>query len=805
MNNFLFIYRFINWERTCTLLFFFIFFHSAVQAQHDTIRGQVTATYTQLPLPYTIISINHGASYYITDAEGKFSIPSDSVVELEFTQPLYRPLVINRFTDSLYQIKLTKFELFYFEIAQDYNALVVVQNSIQNRNRYNPDKKKYFHYKTYNKYIFTTTENQATDSLLRASSKFFSRKVKALHKGQNLLLIETSTFRDFADPLHQLETIEGARSSNISVSTLFIRMAQFQSVSIYNNTLIMSGKEYLSPIANIAPHNYYYKLLQKIPYDGDTLYIIKFNPRFSKNFEALKGILYIRGRDGVIQYCQLFPAYERKTSQSLYQSYRLYNNTWFTDRSRFIISSPIAKFKATGLFITDQQVHDVTFDAYLNKKAFDETILEYPDRALQQPESYWQANRTLPFSKADSLTYDFYEKNDTKKTLEKTIRLGESLYLGYIPMGKFNLQTNKLININREEGLRLGLGGQTNERFSKKYQVGGYFGFGTKDLHFKAGINGSMLCYEPLALKIHGDIHHEIFEAGAQTFAFDKPMFASEAIRKYQLIIMDRESMIRTFATIHPLKYTDIEVGLSFSSIDPAYSYSYKGHAGHFEYFEWNTGIRYAFGEQYIKTPTYTYSLPNKYPVLYLNMTKGFNGLGGKYDYVRWDAKIEQRFKFIGIGVTSIQLATSIITGNAPYSKLFNGKGSYNQPSVLIHNSFETMAYNEYCMDHYLGLFVSHNFGRLFYRHPNFKPNLVVSQNMGIGNLQHPEYHQGISVKNMNKGYIESGAFVSNIFVVKMGGLKLGLGAGGFVKYGAYASNTAKDNFVFKFALDIGL
>ena len=71
--------------------------------------------------------------------------------------------------------------------------------------------------------------------------------------------------------------------------------------------------------------------------------------------------------------------------------------------------------------------------------------------------------------------------------------------------------------------------------------------------------------------------------------------------------------------------------------------------------------FRFAFREQFIVTKRARMSLGTKYPVLWLEYTRGINGLlDGEFAYNRLDAKIEKSFYTKYIGKTSLQ---GVLTG----------------------------------------------------------------------------------------------------------------------------------------------
>ena len=63
----------------------------------------------------------------------------------------------------------------------------------------------------------------------------------------------------------------------------------------------------------------------------------------------------------------------------------------------------------------------------------------------------------------------------------KQMQMVRMLAEGKVSMGYFHLDYNRLFGYNLYEGLKLGLGGETNRLLSTYFTIGGYFSFGLKD------------------------------------------------------------------------------------------------------------------------------------------------------------------------------------------------------------------------------------------------------------------------------------------------------------------------------------
>lgn len=122
-------------------------------------------------------------------------------------------------------------------------------------------------------------------------------------------------------------------------------------------------------------------------------------------------------------------------------------------------------------------------------------------------------------------------------------------------------------------------------------------------------------------------------------------------------------------------------------------------------------------------------------------------------------------------------------------------------------NYFQSMGVYEFTADRYAYLFVTHHFGRIVGTKPkHFRPELSVTQNMGVGNLRNNPAHEDIALQSLKKGFFESGMTLSNVLRFKyLNVAYIGLGIGAFYRYGKYSLPSAADNLVLKFAFNFSL
>jgi hypothetical protein len=780
-------------------------------AQNRPVRGIVRETFSQTPLPFVHIIVNDGETELLSDLDGNFQVSSDfDVKTLLFKHHLHRTTEYALLpSDSMsLNINMNRYLPFFDESETDSGTSSLLEKVIQNRNINRVENLKPFTYFTYNKYTLGAEDiNQARNSLKKRSGKL-RFGLQDFKDKQHFFLLESVTERRYYNHIKQKETLIGAKASGINVPSIFIQTSQIQAFSIYDNYCIVAGVTYVGPLADYTLDRYEFSILDTAIINHEMIYIVKFNPNPKKYFQALKGLIFINSKSYAVQYALVGPAESNKVNISLAQSYMLRDNIYFPDQAKTTIlinkRNGIPRLKAYGR----TYVYNLNTRTNVNRKYFNETILEYKRYANERNEDFWRDERKEAFTEADSNTYLYFDSMGGKKNLDKIIKVSESIYYGEIPVGNINIELNKLINFNLLEHTRLGFGAHSNEDFSEKYSIGSYLGYGINDRRLKFGANVAYNIESKFRSSYHFSYSYDVKESGATSLSFETSQYSSEALRKYRLRIMDYVREWNQMLRFRPLTYLQVNLGLSHSHNTPSYSYVFKSlDSTQFNFTETSAGIRYAYGEKVIQIINLSIPQFTNHPILYLQITKGLNDfLNGDYSYTRFDFRIDQNFKTFGLGRTGIQLAGGITRGNAPYFKLYNGKGSLRQPSIVIHNSFETMRYNEFLSDRYFSLFFSHDFGKIYLvRKLNINPSLMFLHNIGFGSLKNPEEHKGLVFATMEKGYYETGLFLDNIIVIPFGSLKTGIGTGLFLRYGPNALPAINDNVVFKLSTNFFL
>lgn len=784
------------------------------QAQNYRISGKIIQAISEAPLPFAHITINEGENHAFADIDGVFFVQSTNPIRLvEVKHPLHSSVKLqidSTSTDSLV-IEMTANQLFVYEKQTDAGTKALMEKVFANKQQYNPEKMRNLSYDSYNKFTLSYGQVRKVKNIvnkLLSKLKFVDKTIDSTQNNQHLFMMESATHRDYYNLFNHKESVLASKVSGIEKPAMFALTSQLQPLSIYEPETNLLGTYYNSPFTYKPFQWYYFKTIDTAYINQDTVYVVKFNPINDTKILFLRGYLYINTDGHAVQYHNVTPAISKSVEMEYLQSYQQdKQGFWFPYQIETSIIKDRLSTQNNKLEAIDRTtLYNLKRDVSLKKRQFNEIVLDYKNNQRKSNE-YWQKTRKSEFSIKDSMTYNFYDSIGSIKNFENFIRLGEGLYYGEVPYKSFDLLLNRVIDFNEYEGIRLGLGLQTNERLWKHATVGGYFAYGLTDDTFKYGVYSRIKLGKFLNTRLWISHENDLYESGNVEYPFDSQQFSSESLRGYRISITDRISRNELALEFQPIKYVNMRVAVFQDEVTPLYAYDLEGEEEDFDFGELRIGMRYAFGEHYMESVHRKISFGTDYPIAWLQLTKGFDGfLNGEFEYTKWDFKIQKSTRTVALGTSHVQVRAGWIRGRVPYQRLYRGLGSFRKISTIARNSFETMGYNEFTSDRYVAFFYSHDLGDIYIRRLRKQPSLVLSQNMGWGSLKRPDRHNNqFRIRTMEKGYFESGAFMNNILVVNGFGIHIGLGAGLFVRYGPYKFPTTEENLVFKIAVDFQL
>lgn len=789
-----------------TFIFYFISGFSLF-AQEYTFEGKVSSFETGIPVPYAIIEAEDGRTF-LTDIEGNYSISyhlpflNATIRNFYFITREYRLSIFDQEEIQLMPLK----EIPVFHSTNEQTAHLM-REVLKKKPENNPESYGNFSYNTYNKLTITANNigrlKSALDEFLLM---LFGINVwKFPNNNHHVFFLESVTRRRFMNRFHHKELIAGSRASGIDNPSTLTISSFLQSLNIYGNRINIATKNYLSPLNNSALNTYYYSIVDTIHMPRESLYVVCFNPSENRE-DMVHGIFMISSNNLAVKNTTIITTFD-SPSFHFYQTYnQLPDGRWFTSQAKTeLLEENFLNFGEDLYihFITNYS--NIEVDRMFSETEFDDVIIEYQEEQQDLGHQFWDSYRKIPLTEKEENTFKFYDTIGGIKNFERLVQIGESYFDGHVPFNIFNIEPNRIFTFNQYEGIRLGMGLHTNARLSRTYSLGGYFAYGFNDRAFKYGGHLSAHLLPDNLLTATIGYMDDLVEAAGIFFPFDRRQYTSENIRQFGLRVFDRIRQPSLTLQSHPVKYLDISLSIADQHITPLYDYHFRDQpANLFKYTELLVGFNYSYGEQFLKSFFYRHSLGSNYPYFWFSFARGFNRNNPEdLSYNRYLARIDHSVNFLKYGTTRFRIIGGYVSGLAPYPKLFNMIGSLREPSVIIHNSFETMDFNEFLSDRFTAVFLSHSFPRVVLsRRFNIKPVPQIIQNFGIGDLRNPEDHD-FPFRTIEQGYLETGFIINDIYILNLLGLRVGLGVGTFLRYGPYALPNINENFVFKYALDV--
>lgn len=401
-------------------------------------------------------------------------------------------------------------------------------------------------------------------------------------------------------------------------------------------------------------------------------------------------------------------------------------------------------------------------------------------------------------------------EQDSSKVVQDSIRKAEfigNLGNGFFPFRYFNLDLKYLIKYNQYEGVRTGLGFETNDNFSENFRLNNYVVYGFRDDRFKFSIGGGIRLYKPSNVWLNLSYTDDLQETGSSTFLTDSRFFSFFEPRLLNINLFHRHitkaMSLEYILTPHLLS----ESQFAISNINPTYDYSFFVNGTNYNSFtisqskislQWSPFSKFSFKDDVVTL------LKEGYPKFTLQYSKSFEGvLNGDFNFSKLDFRTIHQLNYTEQHFTSITLVAGIAMGETPLTHLYhaypnniNKQTIMNRFSVAGLNSFETMFFNEFFSDRFSTLQLKHFF-KPFEITDRFKPQLVLISRHAIGTMKNIDRHQNISFNTLNKLYSEAGLEINKLI--------FGFGLSFAYRYGSYHLPVIEDNIAFKFTFNLSI
>lgn len=686
----------------------------------------------------------------------------------------------------------------------------IVQNAMDRRKDNDPLRNNSFKYNSFSKFYLTgeLKEGVVRDTISDTSEL----KMFELLDEQYLFLTETASNRTFSPPSYDKEEVTSYKVSGLNNPMLATLASQLQSFSFYDNIFSIGGSDYINPIAPGGIRRYLFVLEDTLFHGQDTTYTISFRPRKGKNFDGLKGYLFIHTNGWALERVIASPYGESSLGDlKIIQEYRFTNDKkWFPyELSTEInfVGLQLGNYSNT-IGRSSLYIKDVEFDIPV-KRGFNPIQLEVGVDAANDTVGLKKARGNESTDK-ELQTYKVIDSLGEEANFERMAELLSILATGKIPIGKLSIPLRRITDFNQQEGFRLGMGLETNQRFSRVIGMGGYFAYGFRDKSWKWGGDLSVTFHQKRQIAMELRYRDDLFERGGIDFQKDNFDLTGQSLyRNFFINSLDRERFagvtfsglvtpnfkVQLVGNYRRIRFTDEYVYAPlFDGINPA--------ADEFDVAETGVIVTWNIREKIMMLGDRRVSMGTKFPRLTFKAMKGWDDIfEGEYDYYRLNLNIDQSFTIRGFGRINLQSTNGMTIGNVPLALQQIQYGTGKNWNLVVPNTFETMQAGEFFSDAQSNLFFRLKFLPLKNKTDWTEPQFVIHSAAGFGTMYNRQDHLNYAFKVPDKGYYESGLIIENLLKSGLSGLGIGV----FHRYGPYAYPELEDNFVYKLSVTYNL
>ncbi|HSH64635.1 MAG TPA: DUF5686 family protein, partial [Bacteroidia bacterium] len=284
-----------NLRRFSFIFICLLAFITSVSAQ-TTVSGKVVDAITREPLPFVNLifkGTNEGAT---TDIEGNFTMTttssSDSIV-VSYVGYTRLTRAVKPGSTQKMNIPLSQgVDLMEIVVKPGENpAHRILRKIIANKNKNDREKLDAYQYEVYNKVEFdlnNLSEDFQHNKLLKPFSFIFDDIDSSNAKEKPYLpVFMTEALSDYyyrKSPKVRNEIVKASKVAgveNASVSQFMGDM--YQNVNIYENTILVFGKNFISPISDNALLFYKFYLIDSTVLEGHKCYQLQFKPKFKQD------------------------------------------------------------------------------------------------------------------------------------------------------------------------------------------------------------------------------------------------------------------------------------------------------------------------------------------------------------------------------------------------------------------------------------------------------------------------------------------------------------------------------------------
>ncbi|MDR6300112.1 DUF5686 and carboxypeptidase-like regulatory domain-containing protein [Mesonia maritima] len=807
--------------KSLVIFFCFCFLAGNLFAQ-EIITGTVIDQESGEPLPYANVYTKGANNPTLTNIDGTFQLqiqPEITEIIISYVGFQKKVVSIQNRSDILVKLQRIREDLDRVLVTSTEKiATRIINKALANKPQNDPNLKfNSYQYQTYSKLIIDDEERNFNVNVDSTNAE-----VKTiLKRGRSYLSEQVSDYK-YTTKEGLKETIEATRTAGFKNPVYELLSTKVQSSSWYDEKYTVFGSDYASPLADHPFRNYTYQVLDTTS-TSRPAFVIYFEPKRRKSVAGLEGVLYIDTLNYGIQKAvgQLKGEVDVKATQEF--TYYPEENIWFPKEQSITLKPGTGGEKVSifggsislGSLPEKQKNYANRNELYLNSVSIYKDIqfnekVKIPDtrsavtlvpEATKRTENYWEEKRALPFTERDRATFKRVDSIIKAENIARRIEVIQNFNIGYYPISFIDIDLRTLVKYNDYEGLRLGMGGITNEKLSERFRLEGYGVYGFKDEKVKYSFGGGLLLNKSTNTWLNVNYTDDINEVGSFFYLTDRRIYSLFEPRLVNINFYYKFQTLRTSLQHRFAPNLLSEFQLAKSDISQTKDYAFRNNNilySDYSLTEATASFRWSPFSTYLESPDKNIELDVGYPKFSFQATQAFdNFLGGDFEYTKLGLKMNYTINRINQTKTEFLLEGDYAFGDIPLTHSFhaypnnpNKENLMQRFSVAGRRTFETMYFSEFFSDRLATLQIKHHF-RPWDWGKFSNPELVLITRHAIGNFSDQQKHYGLTFNTLDQGYSESGLEINKIL--------FGFGLSFAYRYGAYHLPEIEDNMSLKF------
>lgn len=780
------------------------------------IEGKVTDAENGDPIPFASVFFKGTTIGIPTDFDGLYRIEGDAPTDTLVVSYIGYETKYKLYTKGISQVidfqmnpEATSLTDFVITAGKQENpAFEVMRRVIDNKKINDKRELSGYEYDSYNK-----IEIDIDNISAKLRQKKFMQKISAVldsieiiagEDGKPILPIfiseSLSTYYYRSNPRLSKEAVSKTKITGLGIEdgSMISQIigSSFQQYNFYQNRMNIVDKEFASPLSDGWRILYDFELEDSVMIGDDFCYLLDFKPKNDQEL-AFVGKMWITKEEYALK--QIDATVQRSANINFIEKIKVQQElaptekqAWLPVKTRVLVDVAevtdksagfLAKFYTSNINLKAPEPRDVSF--------FEQGVV-LESNAREYDESFWEKNRHDQLTPTEVNVISMIDTLKNIPFVKTWTNIAKTFARGYVEASQFDLGPWPLIaGFNDLEGLRLRLGGRTNENFSRKWQFNGYLAYGFDDEKYKYGLGATWIADRQNWTTFNLNYRNDIDQYGIQPDALTDLDDASAFLALTQLGNLIRPfryegTQFNAFRQFSRAFSASIE--LNNKSFSPEFPFRYRAELDRpdsrllsdYSISEATINLRYGRDETFIVNDNSRFSIGTvRWPVFMFSLTRGFKGLvGGDFDYTKVNLGVAQRLKLGFWGNSNYQLNAGHTFEDLPYTLLDAHIG--NEQFVYTSIAFNTMNFFEFVSQSYASLKWEHKFeGFVLNRIPlirKLKWRLVGTSNVLFGGVSNSTLAVQVlvdennndlpqfDVLNPSRPFAEVGIGVENIF-----------------------------------------